>query len=167
MLIAIILQNATKLLEGWRRIARAENSHRARLSFTCTCWSPAATRKAHLSSTDSAARPWPRPACCCPWCGGRAYNEGCPCGASGPTAVPAHGRRQAAHRIALPFLRTTQKQKNVPFGQCSLSEVRNCAVPPDHSRTEISFSRTCNIPNLEAKKHQHVWWMQNASKHIA
>jgi len=28
------------------------------------------------------------------------------------------------------------------------TKVRNCAVPPDHLRSEISFSRTCNIPNL-------------------
>ena len=28
------------------------------------------------------------------------------------------------------------------------SKVRNCAEPPDHLRSEISFSRTCNIPNL-------------------
>jgi len=32
--------------------------------------------------------------------------------------------------------------------QCSLSKVRNCAVPPDHLRSEIALSRTCNIQNL-------------------
>jgi len=26
------------------------------------------------------------------------------------------------------------------------SKVRNCAVPPDHLHSEISFSRTCNLP---------------------
>jgi len=31
-----------------------------------------------------------------------------------------------------------------------LSLVRKCAVPPDHLRSEISFSRTCNIPNLKS-----------------
>jgi len=29
-----------------------------------------------------------------------------------------------------------------------LSKVHNCAVPPDHLRSEISFSVTCSIPNL-------------------
>jgi len=28
------------------------------------------------------------------------------------------------------------------------SKVRNCAEPPDRLRSEISFSRTCNIQNL-------------------
>jgi len=28
------------------------------------------------------------------------------------------------------------------------SAVRKCAVPPDYLRSEILFSRTCNIPNL-------------------
>jgi len=27
-------------------------------------------------------------------------------------------------------------------------EVGNCAYPPEHLRSEISFSRTCSIPNL-------------------
>jgi len=31
---------------------------------------------------------------------------------------------------------------SVPF------EMRKCAVPPDHLRSEIPFSRTCNNPNL-------------------
>jgi len=33
-------------------------------------------------------------------------------------------------------------------------EVRNYAVPPDHFLSEISFSHTCNIPNLKEKKNQ-------------
>ena len=33
------------------------------------------------------------------------------------------------------------------------SKARKYAAPPDHMRNEISFSRTCSIPNLEAKNH--------------
>ena len=33
------------------------------------------------------------------------------------------------------------------------SQLRNCAVPPDHLRNEISFSRTRKNLNLTAKNH--------------
>jgi len=34
------------------------------------------------------------------------------------------------------------------------SKVRNCAEPPDRLRSEISFLRTCNIPNLISHIHR-------------
>jgi len=34
------------------------------------------------------------------------------------------------------------------------SDVRKCAVPPDYSCSKISFSRTCNIPNLISYIHR-------------
>jgi len=38
-----------------------------------------------------------------------------------------------------------------PQVEKALSKVRNCAVPPDHLRNEISFLRTCNTANLNVK----------------
>jgi len=35
-----------------------------------------------------------------------------------------------------------------------LSKVRNCAEPPQHLRSEISFLRTCNIQNLISYIHR-------------
>ena len=39
--------------------------------------------------------------------------------------------------------------------QCYLESVhlRKCILPPDHLRSEISFSRTCNLPHLKVKNH--------------
>jgi len=39
------------------------------------------------------------------------------------------------------------------------SKVRKCACAelPEHLRSEISFLRTCNIPKLKVKYHQHFW----------
>jgi len=34
------------------------------------------------------------------------------------------------------------------------SKVRNCAEPPEHLRSEISFLRTCNIQNLLSYTHR-------------
>jgi len=33
------------------------------------------------------------------------------------------------------------------------SQVRNCAAPPDHLGSEISFSRTRKIQSFEVKNH--------------
>jgi len=33
------------------------------------------------------------------------------------------------------------------------SQVHNCAVPSDHSGTEISFSQTSKIQNFKVKNH--------------
>ena len=42
----------------------------------------------------------------------------------------------------------TKDKRN--WNQCSLRgvQLRKCAVPPDHLHSEISFLRTCNIPNV-------------------
>jgi len=35
------------------------------------------------------------------------------------------------------------------------SKLRHCAVPPDHLRNEISFSRTRKIQIFKVKNHEH------------
>jgi len=46
--------------------------------------------------------------------------------------------------------------------------VRSCAEPPDHLRGEISFSRTCNIPNVKVKNNLHTFGQKhNNFEHIA
>jgi len=45
--------------------------------------------------------------------------------------------------------------------------VRKYPVLPDHLRSEISLSRTCNIPNLKVKNHWQflgfLWQRQRAN----
>jgi len=47
------------------------------------------------------------------------------------------------------------------------SQVRNCAVPPDHLGSEISFSRIRKIQNFKVKNHYIFWQQENSSKHVA